>query len=106
MNNIYRHGDLFIRAAELPKEAKKLEEKKSHVLAYGETTGHKHLLTAERGSSVLIYEEKGRAFFSVEKDAKLSHEEHGTLVINPGTYEVVHEREHDWFKNATRKVVD
>lgn len=105
MENIkYRHGDVIISEAEGKFEGKTIKHNGSFVLAYGETTGHKHLLTCER--MTIKQAENGRYFLSLEVEGKLSHEEHKTLTIPAGDYLVGNEREFDWFQKVSRKVVD
>lgn len=105
MNNVtHRHGDLSFRRVD--KEIKS-ERKKSLVLAEGEFTGHFHRLTAGEGANVALLEENGEMFFTVEGgNADLSHEEHNTITFVPGTYQVIHEREFDYFLEETKQVLD
>jgi len=107
MKKIYRHGDVILLKIEaLPDGLKKIENNGSFVLALGETTGHKHVLTAPKIDLEVYQDAQGRNYFKVNSDARLSHEEHGTLVITPDIYVQGQEREKDWFSGAVRKVVD
>lgn len=103
MNNIYRHGDLFFRPVKNI-EGVEVEHRGSFVLAEGETTGHKHVITAERME--IVQAPNGRCYLELGSEARVSHEEHKTIVIPPGKYEVGHEQEKDWFAGAVRRVVD
>lgn len=101
---IARHGDISFRLVDKKIES---ERKKSVVLAEGEATGHFHRLTANDGASVALLEEGDEMFFTVEGgEASLSHEEHNTITLLPGTYQVIHEREHDYFLEESRRVLD
>ena len=103
---IFDHGDVGIRQiTEIPQNAEKVEHNGSFVLAYGEVTGHKHLLQAPP-NSLEIKKSPDGFYFSLSSVGSVSHEEHKTLTIPPGTYEVTFEREKDWFENAVRKVID
>jgi hypothetical protein len=107
--NIYRHGDVLLRQVEKPKELKiDGEQKDTHVVAYGEATGHHHRLTGVDGSTINAL--KGfdeRVYLEVVGGlATLSHEEHHTLNIEPGFYEITIEQEYDYFEKATRNVLD
>lgn len=104
MNKIYRHGDLILRLVDKT-EGKKIKHNGSFVLAEGEASNHKHLLTAPQ--MIVRQTEDGKYYLDMVKEGALSHEEHKTLIIPPGTYEVSREQETDWFANGvTRKVVD
>ena len=102
-NTTYRHGDLFFKQVQKV-EGKEVKHNGSFVLAEGETTGHKHLLTAERME--IRQAENGRFYLSLDSEGKITHEEHKTIVLPPGLYEMGNEREKDWFSGATRKVID
>ena|SRR3990167_1014316 len=104
---IYRHGDILIIPTE-KRKGKKVNKGKSYVLAYGEVTGHKHLLTADRQDTSfgVVEDENGNIVLTLGKSGVLTHEEHKKLEIQEGSYLVVHEREKDWFSMATRKVID
>ena len=106
---LYRHGDLiFKQLAELPEKLKSLSlENNSFVLALGEVTGHKHVMVAEReGDLHMFVDAQGRYVLEVIAPTKLSHEEHNTLTFQPGIYVMDNEREHDYFEQATRQVID
>ena len=105
MKKFYRHGDIAIHSIEeLPEGLKEKFSGSSFVLAEGETTGHKHVIVADR---VEILEDKnGRWYMRLGSPAEIKHEEHQTIVIDPGIYEIGHEREKDWFSDITRQVKD
>jgi len=108
MPNIYRHGDIILKPIEkLPENLKVVSKENEFVLARGETTGHKHLLVAEEPQSMEILQDKnGRYYLKFYKPVKLTHEEHKTLTIEPGIYEVFREREYDYFEDEINWVVD
>ncbi len=88
----YRQGDvLLVEIDSLPDGVK---PRASTVIAEGEVTGHHHVL--ESDGEVMVYESKnGRNLFAqiLELDARLVHEEHGVIVVSPGSYEVRIQRE-------------
>lgn len=94
----------------IPEGLKAVEHKGSFVLAEGEFTGHKHLMTVEKPKDLEILQDKeGRYYFNVKKAANLTHEEHKPLVIEPGLYKMNIEREFDYFKeekDRVRQVID
>lgn len=100
--NLARHGDLsFRKIAKLPKG---LKTRKGLVLAEGEFTGHAHRLS---GKDVAILENDSEMYVEVRgSDANLTHEEHSKIILAPGTYKVITEREYDYFLEETRKVLD
>lgn len=106
--NIYRHGDVLMKQiTKLPDGvvAKDLSVKGEFILAYGEITGHKHVLkTAEDALS--FYEFEGKTYLHVQKGAEVTHEEHKKISIEPGFYVVETEREYDYFKETKRQVLD
>jgi hypothetical protein len=103
---IYRHGDVILRQIEkLPGRHDVINNKPSCVLAEGETTGHKHLLTASEGN-VLLIESHGERFLQLDRPATLTHEEHKTIQVNIGIYEILQEREFDYLEHTTVPVID
>jgi len=107
--NLYRHGDLiFKQLTELPQNLKKLTlDENKFVLALGEVTGHKHVMTAEQEEDMQIFQDaQGHYILEVKRPTKLSHEEHVTLTFQPGIYIMENEREHDYFKHEERQVID
>jgi hypothetical protein len=87
---MYRQGDILIVESAIPKDAlsNKLEHK---ILARGEATGHAHVLDGD----VQLYESNQGTFFESFADVPLIHEEHETIVIPEGSYQVVRQREFD-----------
>ena len=92
----YRQGDVLLRAvaASPPSVSPIPREDGRIVLAHGEATGHSHAIADPRAELVV---ERGtnRRLLLVRGDAPvdLVHEEHATLHIAPGIYEVLGQRE-------------
>lgn len=107
VKNLYRHGDLGLtQLLKAPRFIKKVFSGDKYVLAEGEATGHKHLLTADPKTKLKIYEDaEGRKYISTE-GATLTHEEHKPLTIGKGLYVIKHEKEYDYFEEEQRKVID
>ena len=99
--NIYRHGDLCIKQVKRLPEG--LKEKKSNVLAVGETTGHAHVLQGERFK---MYEKDNVLYLSVQEVTPLTHEEHKRIDIAPGEYIIQTEKEYNPFDDEINKVSD
>ena len=99
MKEQYRQGDVFLQAAAIPETAKPHETAKDAVvLAHGEVTGHRHAFYSPR---VCFFRETGsdgvaRSFVRVSGDTPvpLQHEEHGSIDVPPGDWEVVIQREY------------
>lgn len=93
---IWRHGDVFIQKIEsLPN--KTLEKKGNNVLLAGEVTGHNHRLQG----GVIYKEEPTKenqwlaGYFEIESPTEITHEEHKTIVLEPGIYKFHQQREYD-----------
>jgi hypothetical protein len=88
-----RQGDvLLIPVEEVPDEGFLIELSSRIVLAEGETTGHAH---AVLGDGVELFEMDGETrYIDVVGPAELVHEEHETISLQPGAYEVRRQREY------------
>ena len=97
---MYQQGDVIILRTNSIK-GKKL----NHLtLAYGEHTGHHHTIT--KGDAEL-YEHEGTLFLKVKSDeAELTHQEHKTIVLPKGDYQINRVREYDHFVEEARRVQD
>lgn len=79
----------------------------SLVLALGEKTGHKHVISTLNPNDLQAWKQlEGGWVITLKTEGTLVHNQHGTLTIAPGTYRVGQEREHDYFSEVTRKVID
>jgi hypothetical protein len=93
----FRQGDvLLLPCGRIPAAARaEPPEDGLVVLARGEVTGHAHVMAAER---VCRFREDGtgRGYVRVGGDAPsaLTHEEHEALMVPPGDYRVVRQREY------------
>lgn len=113
MNKQYRHGDiLLIRIEELPK-SKKFKTKKGKVILEGEVTGHAHRLKGnakilEKAERIINPSPTGSlpvrnipmrsqiiGYAVVKEPTELIHEEHNTITIPAGIYEIRRQREYD-----------
>ena len=100
MQDHIRHGDVLI--VKIDKLPSGLKARQSKVLVEGEATGHAHRLV---GDARVFEDAEGNLFFETEAPTEVTHEEHGALDIEPGSYEVRQQREHDHYEGV-RKVVD
>ena len=91
MKNQIRQGDVLLEETSLEyHKDKKLIGTGRRVLAYGEITGHSHILDG----NINYYEDNGTIICQIE-DGMLSHEEHGNINMPKGDYIVVRQREQD-----------
>lgn len=103
MKNQYRQGDVLLRRVENHPEDVRIENPDNGrvVLAYGEVTGHAHVIDAALAQ---MYSAGGKDFLEVRPGATLRHEEHDELKLDPGYYEVIRQREYE--QQGWRRVAD
>jgi hypothetical protein len=101
-----RQGDVFVTrvtaipagTTEVPRDAGRV------VLAYGEVTGHAHAIVSP--DATLLRTADDRRFLRiVGSGVALVHEEHATIELVPGTYEVRRQREYE-YGEGERQVAD
>jgi hypothetical protein len=101
MRNQIRQGDVLLEETNMEEHNnKKLLGAGRRVLAYGEVTGHSHVLDG----NIRYYENNGTIICQIEEGV-LSHEEHGNINIPKGDYIVINQREHD-VMTGIRMVID
>lgn len=95
-----QQGDVLIKSTQRVKG-----KKVGHLtLAKGEATGHHHTIT--KGDATL-YEQDGTLYLHVESEkATLTHQEHKTIEIPKGDWEIGIVREYDHFAEEARRVAD
>lgn len=99
---LYRQGDVLIeQIQELPGGLTKSKEEKI-VLAYGEVTGHCH--EADIETCVAFVDESGTLFLSVGVETEVTHQEHDTITLPRGIYQITHQREYS--PEEIRRVAD
>ena len=97
---LYRHGDLLLRQVdEIPKYAQQLS---TNIIAHGED-GNTHQLC---GSHQVFETPDKQMYFQANQEISLEHQEHDTLKISKGNYVIIHEREHNPFKDIQEEVLD
>lgn len=108
MKQTFKHqGDipLFPHTGEIV--GNKIDHNGSVVLALGEKTGHKHVITVPDILDMDAYKiPEGGWILTLRKEGQLTHNQHGALTIAPGTYRVGQEREFDHFATVERRVID
>lgn len=101
----FRHGDLTFIPVEKT-EGDVINHDGSFVLAIGEHTTHRHVITAPIGDLVITKDSKGNLYLSVKTGATITHEEHRPITLTPGVYRMGHEREMDYFLGEVARVQD
>ena len=101
-----QQGDCrFVEVDLIPKTAR-LRQKKGqwNVLAFGESTGHKHLVIDEE---VEIYEDAdGTLYVKSSRPVDVVHEEHNKVTLKPGIQRMRQVREKDHLNDLIRTVRD
>lgn len=98
----YRQGDVVLAVVPgLPEGATVRKDKGDVVLKHGTATGHSHKIR----TGAVIHQADGKEFLEVtKKTASLVHEEHDTIKLPKGTYEILQQREHT--AQGIRNVMD
>ena len=97
---MYQQGDVLLKKV-LQVKGKRL----NHLtLAVGEATGHHHTITEGEAT---LYEENGVLYLHVESEkATLTHQEHKSIEIPQGDYQIGIVKEYDHFLEESRRVSD
>ena len=98
MSKIYRQGDVLIKEiSSIPKgiEQVKPDENGLIILAYGEVTNHHHSFNIT-DSKVKMFgkDEGGPRFIEIERPSYLRHQEHKSIELPSGKYEVLIQSEY------------
>jgi hypothetical protein len=101
---VIRHGDLVFIEVVDSVDMKGAQETTQFTAGYGETTGHTHVITAER--AFRVFENNGTRIYDFPIEVEIKHQEHAPLIFFPGKYVQVQEVEKDWFSLSVRKVID
>lgn len=89
----YRQGDVLVKKIEnLPEDAHIVEFEERVILQLGEVTGHAHAISK---LDATMYTAGGVRYLEIAPGgADLVHEEHGTIHLPAGFYQVVQQREY------------
>lgn len=90
---MYRQGDvLIVKRDSIPKGKEVPRDNGRVILAYGEVTGHAHAIHSQ--AAKMIEAENGERYMSFMEAVELVHEEHDTIALPPGSYQVIQQREY------------
>lgn len=97
----FRQGDLlFDEVAVIPSECK---ESISPTLAYGEVTGHSHVIEG----TFTRFDYRSDIYVSPTTPCDVVHEEHGTVSLPVGkTFRVSRQRQYDPVEQIPKPVID
>ena len=104
---MYRHGDVLIiptTKQDLSKLEPLSKPDEDIVLAEGEVTGHTHRIAAKWLATLYVIHETQQRILKVQQEATLQHEEHNSIILPPGDYLVMQQREYT--PEAIRNVMD
>lgn len=102
----YRHGDLLLVAIDKPGKGRALRPVNGRlVILEGEATGHAHTVSPEHATLVTADEADGlRMWLTLTAPTRLEHQEHATIVIPAGSYEVIRQVEYE--PEGLKRVMD
>jgi len=101
----YRQGDVLLSSVKsLPDSVQKSEDKGPIILAWGEATGHHHSIKNKNVTKYVDPETMATYIEVAEAMALLEHQEHATIIIEPGIYRVGLQRE--YHPQEIKRVVD
>lgn len=92
---MYRQGDVLLipTTSSIPSDSKEVPRDAGRIiLADGEVTGHAHAI--HNKAAVMYLLATGARMLSLQHEAMLQHEEHEKIVLPPGDYLVVRQREY------------
>lgn len=105
-NKIYRHGDLAFTEERINTDGLTKVGTDKYVLAEGETTGHKHVITAEKGTVDIYKDSNNELVLVIDGKAIVTHEEHKPIEFYSGTYRMKHQQEYNYFEMQSNQVID
>lgn len=109
---IYRQGDVLLVRVDKPAGQMQKQDPGRLILQHGEATGHAHAIPAERVDETNLYIDGARRYLEIcfsqpsAEPVPLVHEEHDTVSLPEGVYEVRIQREWDVLEQIQRQVID
>jgi hypothetical protein len=99
-----RQGDVLLTPVDsLPGGVKPLKHARKIVLAEGEATGHEHAIRA-KASQIKQYVKDTELYLEVQFPVTLEHEEHASIIVEPGIYQV--RRQVEQWMDEVHRVAD
>lgn len=109
----FQQGDVVLQTIKIPK--KDYEIITDPIVQHGEHTGHKHALQFRHEDKrvdgqcnqwEMFKEANGTRYLKVNEPTDLTHEEHKTITLPPGEYQIRIVQEYDHFLEEARQVQD
>lgn len=103
---IYRQGDiLFVEVSDpAPDESQPVARESGRIIiARGESTGHAHAIVSQQ-AKLLSNPALNMRWIVADAPAEVVHEEHATITLPPGVWQVVQQREYT--PQAVRTIAD
>lgn len=101
------HGDVIVTSSLLPPDFDDMPKVKDSCLAYGEMTGHVHMVVGDRRAFDLRECPKTKVrHLRVVQPVALKHQEHERIILPPGEYKIGIQKEYDPFEKISRQVAD
>lgn len=104
INNIIQHGDVLL----IPYNGKKQDSwvlEKNLILEYGSATGNSHKIKETKNAELYMIDLQ-KKILVVYSPCHLIHEEHKTIKIDVGLYEIQNVKERDPYSDEIRKIAD
>jgi hypothetical protein len=104
----FQHGDVLLQeVASIPAGVVQLPHRNPVIVAYGETTGHRHIIqSASTRVWVLTRNGIDEMFVEIQAPVTITHDEHKPLPIPQGIYRVGRVKEYDYLMEMERRVLD
>ena len=94
-------GDVLLFPVDRIPDGAQVQIGETHTLAYGERTGHSHVLDRAQLSTVGT-----ERYVEVGEGAAIRHQDHGPVVVPAGLYRVIQQTEPDILTGFQRAVAD
>ena len=99
-----QQGDVLLKIiTDLPSGEKKIISKGKITLAEGEATGHSHTIEEEDSQLIQIGD---RIILDLRGKSTIIHQEHKSIDLENGLWEVGKVQEYDYFSKMKRPVMD
>jgi len=99
-------GDLlFVPVPCVPAGQPLVVEDGRYILARGEATGHHHSVAVTPRVRAVVTA-VGVTYLTIEELTEVQHQEHGSVLLEAGAWEVRRQREYDWDEEEIRNVAD
>jgi len=101
-----QQGDIiFVPVEKIPETAKPAKPRNNkYILAEGEATGHTH--TVEVSPQTKVFWDNNRLYLQNNFSVPVEHQEHKTLIVPTGNWEVRRVKEWDYDEEQAKRIRD